>query len=174
MKKLAILLTLPFILLTGCLNEEINETEAKKEGQEINLQNPSNETEKEMEQQYLSFLSNSYTVYTTNINDIKQLFLKAQENPSLVTDPKWNDELDKKYQAIEEAYNKLVILPYIPSNLQSVHDMTKDAFGLTLASKAKIIEGIKKMDEKLINEGASMIKESGKKFDQVNMLMKKE
>lgn len=170
MKKLAILLTLPLILSTGCLNEEANKVVSNKEEQIVKQQD---ETEKEMEQQYLNFLSDSYTIYTTNINDIKQLFRKAQENPSLVADKEWNKELDKKYQAIEEAYNKLAILPYIPSKFQSVHNMTKDAFGLTLASKAKIIEGIKKMDEELINEGASMIQESGKKFDQVSLLMKK-
>lgn len=173
MRKQISLLTLSLSLtfLAGCSYDDKVQAKPNKSEQYGTQTQISDTTEKEMEKQYLDFLSQCYTVYTTNIGDIRELFLEQQSNPSLIDDEEWNSKLDMKYQNIEDVYHKLKILPYVPKKYENVHAITKEAFGLTLNSKDKILEGIRKNNEELINEGIMMIQESGDKFDQVNSII---
>lgn len=171
MKKQMMLFTLLLILLTGCLSDDVKKAESKQSA--LQVQTPDEATEREMETQYLKFLSESNTVYVTNLKEIKNLLLEALSNPSLIEDEKWNQKVNAEYQDIEEIYHKLTILPYVPKRLENIHNATKEAFGLTVESKDKIIEGIKQNNTELINEGTMMIQESGNKFDEVTLMMKK-
>jgi hypothetical protein len=162
MKKIAVVFST--ILLAGCSNGDIAE---KTEKPVDTIQQQNDALERQMEGQYLTFLSKALDVYDTNIKDIQKLYGELLANPSVADEKDWNQKINQNYENIKGVYNKEMNLPYIPDKFKTLHETAKLAIGSTLVSQIVIFEGFKQTNKETVYEGGVMMQDAIKKIKEV-------
>ena len=148
--------------------EEDKKKEVKNEEKEKNKVQLNELTEKELK--HLEMMQKSVESYRGDMSEITSLMKDAKNNPSLYNEEAWNKKVEVRFLRIamtNSVYKGMETHTIIPKRFSDLHSLIIECFNLSSEAGTNIIEGIKKDDLPLFDQGIESFNKSGEKYLEV-------
>jgi hypothetical protein len=175
--KRAIIAMVAIFLLAGCTNEvkeskqeskqAIHTTQKIQKNQKVELTSS--------EKEYMVAIGKALGEFSERTTDIGSLMEQVKNNPSIVKDSQWMNQLQGDIMGIAlmgEVLKEMDESGLVPERYLDLHSTIEDSFGLMVEGGNILVQAIKSNDMNLFNKSIDAMAQSNQKMIEVNEKLK--